>query len=249
MNDRSITVVLIHGAGDSAAVWEHQSGVFGEKVEPIALDLPGHGARLSEQGLSTHPENARDVVRQVQQRSPAAQQLIVIGHSMGGAVALTLALDHPELVRALVLVGSGGRLRMRQDFIDDARTRAETAPPGEAVGALIPIEMSLSPQASPETRAWMLTHTGQATAQAVYADFMANNGFDVMERLGEIGVPVLVVGGADDKMAPPKYQQALGERIATARLELLPGAGHYPQAEQPEPFNQIVRAFVKGRSA
>jgi pimeloyl-ACP methyl ester carboxylesterase len=247
-------IAFIHGAGDSAAIWEHQLAAFGPPAAAhrvLALDLPGHGARQAERAHTDHTANAAEVERALQ--AAGMEHVVLVGHSMGGAVALTYALGGPDgtappaRLRALVLVASGARLRMHPDFLAAARARAEATP--EAVIAqlpepAVPLERCLAPGASPALVAWLRAHSGQATAQALYADFLANNAFDVMDRLGAIRVPTLVIGGAEDTMTPPRFLQYLAEHIPGAQLVLLPGVGHYPMAEQPEAFNQHLAAFL-----
>ena len=244
-------VLLIHGAGDSAAVWEGQLAALADQHRLLALDLPGHGARLTEPAHADHAANAAEVARALE--VAGMEHPVLVGHSMGGAVALTYALGSetggagsiPQgRLRGLVLVASGARLRMHPTFLEAARERAQ-APPRAPLGEpVVPPERCLGPNARPAVIDWLRTHSGQCTAQAVYADFRANNAFDVMDRLGEILVPTLVVGGAEDSMAPPKFVQFLADGIPNARLVLLPGVGHYPMLEQPEPFNHALADFL-----
>jgi pimeloyl-ACP methyl ester carboxylesterase len=244
-------LVFIHGAGDSAAVWEGLlAGLAGEHAV-VALDLPGHGARQREQAHADHSANAAEVARAIEQAG--MQHPVLVGHSMGGAVALTYLLGSetggagsiPQgAVRGLVLVGSGARLRMQPTFMEAARERAAAAPSAPLAEPLVPPERCLGPNPSQEILAWLATHGGQATAQATYADFQANDAFDVMARLGEILVPTLIIGGAEDSMAPAKFQQYLAENIPNARLVLVPGAGHYPMAEQPAAFRRALVEFI-----
>jgi pimeloyl-ACP methyl ester carboxylesterase len=235
-------LVFIHGAGDSAAVWERQVRHFGSHHRVLAIDLPGHGRRLSEEALKSHDDNAEEAGRQM--RAGGFGSPVVVGHSMGGAVALSQALRRPSVPRALVLVASGARLRMAPDLIEAARQRAESAPAGQAVGASIPLDRAVSSHASGQARAWLSERVGQSTAQATYADFLANDGFDVMGRLGEIDQPVLVLAGQDDELTPPKFQTFLAERMPHARLVLLPKAGHYVQVELEAAVNHELEGFL-----
>ena len=117
-------IVLIHGAGDSGAVWERQSKHFTPRHRVFALDLPGHGTRLSEDGLSRHESYAADVCRFLDQQK--VTRAVVAGHSMGGAVAMMMTLQYPERVAALVLVATGemrdGDLAVRNIAPEIART-------------------------------------------------------------------------------------------------------------------------------
>ena len=205
--------------------------------------MPGHGARLSEDGFDRHEKNAAEVCRLMDQRG--MKKAVVAGHSMGGAVALTLALDHPDRVQALVLVATGARMKMRPDFLEQARASADKyghAKPGAT--HIIPVPQMVHPSTPAEEVKWLEENTGGASAQATYADFQANNNFDVMSRLAEIKVPTLVIGGSDDRMAPQKFAEFLANSIAGARLEVLTPAGHYPNVEQEAAFNRILEAFL-----
>jgi pimeloyl-ACP methyl ester carboxylesterase len=140
---------------------------------------------------------------------------------------------------------------MAPDLIHAARERAEEAPAGQVVGAPIPLDRAVSGHASEEARAWLSERVGHSTAQATYADFVANDRFDVMEQLGEINQPVLVLAGQDDELTPPKFQTFLAERMPHARLVLLPKAGHYVQVEQEAAVNHELEHFLNeldGRS-
>ncbi len=240
-------VVLIHGAGDSAAVWDQQVAALGRAHRVLALDLPGHGRRRAEQAHTDHAANAAEVARALSQASMTAP--VLVGHSMGGAVVLTYALDGaPGLAapppRALVLVATGARLRMHPAFLAAARQRAEADPAAPLPEPVVPPERCLGPAPAPDLVAWLRAHSGHATAQAVYADFLANDAFDVMGRLGAIQVPTLVIGGAADQLAPPKFVQYLADTIPGARLVLLPDVGHYPMAERPEAFTAALAEFL-----
>ncbi len=235
-------LVFLHGAGDSSAVWAAQAEHFQASHRVLGLDLPGHGERLAERAFEDHDANANEITRLIHARG--CSKPVVIGHSMGGAVVLSLALREPRLPRALVLVASGARLRMHPRLLESARERAQAAAGDEIVGSLVPLEMVVSPQASAGTRARVSMVVGQSAAQATYADFLANDRFDVMERLQEIKAPTLVLGGEDDQMAPPKHQQFLADRLPAATLVLLPAAGHYPHVEQEAAFNRELERFL-----
>jgi len=169
---------------------------------------------------------------------------VLIGHSMGGAIALTIAVTRPDLPRALVMAASGARLRMQPDVIEAARVRAESTEPGVRIPRVIPIEAVLSPKATTEAVTWLRPRFGECTAQATYADFLATHNADVMTRLGEILQPTLVIGGEDDLWTPPKFQQYFAAHIANAQLVMLPDTGHYPFVERAEIFNQELERFL-----
>ncbi len=235
-------LVFIHGAADSSALWELQVRAFERENRVLAVDLPGHGDRLKEPAFDSCDRSAADVLDQIQARGLRAP--VLIGHSMGGAIALTIALAHPAVPSALVLAGSGVRLRIRAEIIDAARERAEVSAPGVRLERVIPLEDVVSPRTSAEARAWLAPRIGQATGQATHADFVATSSFDVMGRLGDVRLPTLVIGGEDDRWTPPKFQQYFAEQIAGSRLVMLADCGHYPFVEQAEEFNAELSRFM-----
>jgi pimeloyl-ACP methyl ester carboxylesterase len=221
-------------------VWDRQVGAFSSRHRVLAVDLPGRGVRSADPPLTSHEENAKDVLRQMD--AVGMPEAVLIGHSMGGAVALTAALNHPNRVTGLVLVVTGARLKMNPEFLERARCRAEdpTAPKEPPV----PLERTVAASVSRETLEWLRERAMTAPPHTIYADFQANNGFDVMERLGAISLPTLVVGADEDRMAPPKFSEFMAERIPGARLVMLSPSGHYPQVEQEAPFNQALADFL-----
>ena len=235
-------IVFVHGAADSAAVWERQLEYLRERHRTLAVDLPGHGARLAEQAFDSCERSAADVTRQIE--ANGLEEPILVGHSMGGAIALTIALRSPELPRALVLAGSGARLRIRPEVIESARETALRSTPGVRMERVIPLDHVVSPRASAAVRSWLAERIGYSTGQASYADFVATNGFDVMDRLHQIRVPTLIVGGEDDRWTPPRFQRYFAEHVIGSRLVMFPDCGHYPFVERADAFNAELDSFI-----
>ncbi|MGH9785270.1 MAG: alpha/beta fold hydrolase, partial [Terriglobia bacterium] len=176
--------VLIHGAGDSSAVWERQTAYFSKGHKALAVDLPGHGARVREPGMDRHEKYAEEVCRIMDQQG--ISKAVVAGHSMGGAVALTMALEHPDRLQGLILVATGARMKMRPDFLEEARKTAEVHGYGvPSATHIIPVEQMVHPAIPTDVVQWLRDRIGKASEQATYADFQANNKFEVMRRLGE----------------------------------------------------------------
>jgi pimeloyl-ACP methyl ester carboxylesterase len=133
---------------------------------------------------------------------------------------------------------------MRPEPIEEARLRAESASPGQRTQRVIDLGQVVSPSVFVEARHWLAQRFGESTAQATYADFLATHTFDVMDRLEEIGVPTLVVGGEDDLWTPPKFHHYLAEHLPDARLVLLAHVGHYPFVEAADVFNHALEDFL-----
>ncbi|MBI1893048.1 MAG: alpha/beta fold hydrolase [Candidatus Rokubacteria bacterium] len=234
-------LVFIHGAGEDGRVWDRQVAAFSAAHRVLAVDLPGRGARRAEPPFTSHEENAKDVLRQMDVAAMA--RAVLVGHSMGGGVALVAALNHPDRLSGLVLVATGARLKMHPDLLEKARQRAED--PGASNEPPVRLGRTVAESVSPEVLDFLRARTMSAPPKTIYADFQANNNFDVMERLGEISAPILVIGADEDRMTPPKFSEYLAQKIHGAHLIILSSCGHYPQVEQEADFNRTLADFLK----
>jgi pimeloyl-ACP methyl ester carboxylesterase len=230
-------LVLLHGAGGSSDDWPPElRSLPGRRV--LAVDLPGHGA-----ALGPAPRSIGSLAAAVEALLDASgvAQAAVAGHSMGGAVALSLALSRPERVAALVLVATGARLRVAPELL-----AAAASPDGLAVAAGRLADRSFGPAASAEARDARARAMAALPAGVLHGDLAACDAFDVMDRLVELGVPTVVVCGTEDRLTPPRYASFLAERIAGARLVLVPGAGHLVMLEEPRAVAAAIAALPVG---
>ena len=241
-SNKLMNLVFIHGAGDTSSIWGRQKSCFSNRHTVLCVDLPGRGERLGEAPFDDHEANAADVLRSMKEAKigPA----VVVGHSMGGAVALTLALKSPESCLGLVLVASGARLKMHPDFLAAAKEKAERDPLRPPSPPPVPLEKAVAPSTPAEILDWLRPRVATASARATYGDFQANDGFDVRERLGQIRPPTLVIAAGDDRMAPVKFGEFLANGIRDAKLVVIAGAAHYPMVEREAEFNRVLEAFV-----
>ncbi len=223
-------LIFIHGSGGSALVWKYQLTHF---PDAVAVTLPG---RPEGEPLKTVPEASRWLKLQADENG--WQDLVLVGHSYGGGIALQYALDYPEEVKAIVSVGSGGRLRVHPDTLEFMKELTED--PTGYPASLEESYLEVDPAFAAELRA-------RATAQgpaAAYYDLMACDQFDVMERLGEIKAPLHAIVGSEDVMTPPKYSDFLCRSMADADMTVIDGGTHFVFAEQPDAVNQAIEAFL-----
>jgi pimeloyl-ACP methyl ester carboxylesterase len=227
-------LVLVHGAGGTRLHWPVELRRL-PQATVYTLDLPGHG-RSGERGTDTIEGYAEAVAAFL--RAAEIEEAIVVGHSMGGAIAMTLALDFAGRMAGLVLMATGARLRVAPAILEGIRSDFE--------GAVDLItRFAWSSEAPPR-----LTHLGRQTLlesgpDVLWGDFTACNRFDVMERLGEIEVPTLVVVGSADQLTPAKYARFLVDAIPGARLAVIEGAGHMVMLEHPAEVAQAVRDLLE----
>ncbi|MBE0672112.1 MAG: alpha/beta hydrolase [Anaerolineales bacterium] len=230
-------VILLHGAGGNHLSWPPQiRRLAGETI--YALDLPGHGQSegVGKQSIDAY---ADDVITFMQ--SLKIRAAVITGISMGGAIALTLALKYPGKVKALVLLGSGAKMRVAQTILENVGT------PNTFQSAVASINASCF---SENVQQNLLQLSEQSMLKirppVLLGDFLACNEFNVMEQLEKIKKPTLIVCGAEDKMMPPKLSEALRDGIAKSTLHILEGAGHMVMIEKPDEVADLLKKFLDG---
>lgn len=229
-NAKSPPLLLIHGAAGTHLDWSMPL----RKAGSIAVDLNGHG-KSPGYGRETIAEYAEDMIALLDALDiPMA---FVCGHSMGGAVALTMALEHPERLRGAVLISTGARLRVHPDIL----SQAESNP---AAVAEILFSWLWAAETAEAVRARGRALFLAQKPSVIARDYLACDAFDVRASLHHIKTPVLVLCGTADAMTPVKYSQALAQGIAGAVLHLFEGAGHNLQLEQADAVTDEVHRFI-----
>jgi pimeloyl-ACP methyl ester carboxylesterase len=223
-------LVLVHGAGGGPEVWVAVARkVRGVDVEAVAL--PGH--RDGGAGLDSISGYAAWLAERLD--GPA----VVGGTSMGGAIALQLALDRPDLVEGLVLAGTSARLRVDPSLLASLQGSYEQAAHALAARELAP---ALHPRTAEKVAALIL----EVPQAVTIADFRACEAFDVRDRLHEVQAPALVLVGDRDELTPPFLAERLAAGLPNAELVILRGAGHLPMVEQPRQVADAVQRFLDG---
>ena len=216
--------------------WSFQKGFFEKDFNPVFIDLPGHGESggEGEEEIGRYADHVHSFLI-----SLGLQKTILVGHSMGGAIAQTLAIAHPEVIKGIVLVGTGARLRVLPAVLDGIRKDFE-----ETVKKIV--RFAFSRKASPELIEGGIEYLMRCRPEVLYGDFLACDHFDLLERVKEIDLPTLILCGEEDELTPPGYSEFLHRQIQPSSLEILPGAGHMVMMESPEIFNRKVREFILG---
>jgi len=227
-------VILIHGAGGSHLDWPPQlRRIPGAMV--YAIDLPGHG-RSAGGGRSTIENYASDVYAFITYLGQ--EQVVLVGHSMGGAIVQIVTLEHPNAINGQILISTGTRLRVREEF--RIGIKADFPATVDLLNRYLWADDT--PEAIKEfSRETMLAQNPEVTLY----DYEACNRFDVTERLAEMTVPTLVICGTHDQMTPLKYNRYLSQNIPGARLEIIEGAGHMVTLEHPLAVSKTIQTFLQ----
>jgi pimeloyl-ACP methyl ester carboxylesterase len=230
-------LVLIHGAGGMHLYWPPEIRRLPDYCV-YALDLPGHGKSAICDGQQTIGEYARYLVQWLQ--AIQLRRAVLVGHSMGCAIALALAIHHPDYVMGLVLIGGGARLRVHPDLLNYA---ADPATFRKAAKLLV--SCSFSQKAPPRLVELASKRVFEIRQSVLYGDLQACNRFDVMHHLDTIQQPTLVICGVDDQMTPLRYSQYLASAMPDALLNVIPNAGHMVMLEQPRLVADSMLLFLQ----
>jgi pimeloyl-ACP methyl ester carboxylesterase len=227
-------VLFIHGAGGGQYTWSYQKAFFEKRVEPIIIELPGHGASEGEgeEEIGRYAEHVYSFFKAL-----GLSKVFLVGHSMGGAIVQTLALTHPEMIKGISLVGTGAKLKVLPLILTGIKTNFE-----EAVRRIN--ELCFFREAPSWLTERSIAGLMQCRPEVLYGDYLACDRFDVMKEVEKIALPTLIICGNEDELTPVKYSQFLHSRIKGSRLEILRGAGHMVMMEAAESFNQKMEAFV-----
>ena len=228
------SVLFIHGAGGGQYTWSYQKAFFEKRFNPVIIELPGHGASEGEgeEEIGRYAEHVYAFLKAL-----GLSKVFLVGHSMGGAITQTLALKHAEVIKGIILVGTGARLKVLPLLLNGIKTNFE-----ETVRKIN--ELCFYQETPPWLMEQSIAGLMRCRPEVLYGDYLACDRFDIMNEVEKIDLPALILCGQEDGMTPVKYSQFLLQRIKGSRLEILPGAGHMVMMEAAEPFNEKIGAFV-----
>lgn len=238
-------IVFLHGVGGGAESWDAQLASFGTTHRALAWDMPGYGASpaVPAPGFRVWAEALADWLDQL-----AIPRCVLVGHSIGGMIAQTFMKAHPHRVSRLVLSATSPAfgnpdgdfqrefIRARVGPLDAGATMAELAARfvPELVGSAAPTSAHRS----------AIAVMSRVPASSYRAAMHALMHFDEREALPNIAVPCLLLAGEDDKSAPPRVMQRMGEKIGGARVVTVAGMGHLGNLEMPDRYNRTLSDFL-----
>ncbi len=161
-------------------------------MEVILIDLPGHG-KSAGNGLQSI-EAYRDVIHEILTETGAGN-IYVVGHSLGGAIVLSLALACPDLFKGIILIGTGARLKVSPQILEGIIENKEKT-------VRHTVEMAFSQKTPFALKNQAFDEVIQCPVQVISGDFHACNSFDVMDSLRKITVPTLIICGTEDALTP-----------------------------------------------
>ncbi|MGB7819998.1 MAG: alpha/beta fold hydrolase [Ornithinibacter sp.] len=255
-------VLFIHGLLGSQRQWSHLIDELDEDLRVIIPDLFGHGASdkpaVGDYSLGSHAATLRDLLDRLE-----IDRVTLVGHSLGGGIAMVFRYLFPERVERLVLVASGGLGRDVSGIL-----RSATLPGAEFVLPVIASRWvrermewtgralgSLGLGASPDiSEIWQgFSSLGDAESRRAFLATTRSvidpggQSVNAHEFLPEVAsVPTLIIWGSKDRMIPAWHAAAAQKSIADCQVEIFEGAGHFPHLDDPDRFAEVVRAFITG---
>ncbi|MCW2704693.1 MAG: Pimeloyl-ACP methyl ester carboxylesterase, partial [Blastococcus sp.] len=254
-------LLLLHGIGNNCQTWAGVIDRLAESHTVIAPDLLGHGASDKPRGdysIAGYANGMRDLLSVLD-----IEKATVVGHSLGGGIALQFAYQFPERCERLALVGSGG---LGPEL--SAGLRAATLPGAELVltaltGVSLPLRMGFQAlQRLGHAAGWRRVRDLAEAGDALLAlkDVEARRAFlrtlrGVVDARGQAvtaldrlylanSIPMLVIWGSRDPIVPAVHAEAVRTLVPTARVEVFQGAGHWPHLDEPDRFCDVMLDFM-----
>ena len=225
-------LIFVHGSGEWGGIWQKQLDYF-ENTE--AITLPGHPDGKLCKSVEEYAEWLRQHIE-----SKGYNDVILTGHSLGGAIVMAYALKYPNDIKAIVLVDTGARLKVHLQYLAQLE-EAVNGNPDRWVKWL----RGLFRKHSPEEQAVIIQKYFEIGPQAQLNDLLCCDKFDVMDKVHEISVPTLVICGSEDSLAPIKYTEYLAQKIPGAKKVIIEGAAHFVFFDKPDDFNKALDGFIR----
>ena len=232
-HDAPRDMVFVHGAGGNSLLWKRTIQYLSGGLKAFAVDLPGHpDGEITCKSVGDYAEAVHSFIAESRMEGP-----VVCGHSMGGAISLTLALAHPEDLGGLILVSTGAKLGVAPEIInglgkDPMRAIESTITPW----SFSSIDLGLGREA----RAALSV----SNLPVFLNDYLACDGFDVRQALSRIATRTLVVCGDKDRFSPPKWSHYLKANITGSELYFVKDSGHMLPLEKPEALAGVIQRFL-----
>ncbi len=212
---------LIHGAGSNRLVWSRQMRVLKNATR---AELPWLKGVPEERLIDAWADWGLDQL---------TQPVVLMGHSLGGAIAQTMALKAPHLIEGLVLVGTGPHLPVNPNLIESLASE-----PQEALRRIT--RWSFAKTADPTLIVKSLAQAQSFDGHQAWRQFVACTYFDGRDQLSAVTCPKAIIAGAEDRMTPEPLTKSFLEIWPDAPYFTIAGAGHSMMLEQPETFNDIL---------
>jgi pimeloyl-ACP methyl ester carboxylesterase len=220
-----------------SSIWESQTAYFARHYPTYCINLPGHGGSdgNGEEKIDLYAQSVQAVLDELMPRDP----YLLVGHSMGGAIAMEVAIRAAPYVLGIVLMGTAARPRVMPIVFQTITKHRERFFKSIAY-------VAFGPDTRNELRERLIAATRRCPLPVTVKDLRACNAFDIGDRLRAITIPTLIICGAEDQLTPVNLAHDLKRRIAGSRLVVIPAAGHMVMLEAPDAVNREIEDFLAG---
>lgn len=232
------SLIFIHGSGGDHTAWLNQYTQLKEKYNLAMIDLPGHGRSegKGESHIKDYSVWINKLLDVLKMNKP-----ILVGHSLGAAIALQCAVDYPREINGIVCLGGGIRMPVNPFMLEFLKTN-----PAEIPADIIDLmcKFSLAKENRVRLSELLQKNVSQSKVKILYGDLSACNELDLTGEVEKITVPALIICGVEDKMTPPDLSRELAAKIQKSSLEIIAGAGHMVMLEQPAELGKALDKFI-----
>jgi len=247
---RGEAVIFLHGYTGSREDWVNQVNAASRNYMTIGVDHRGHGQTEApkeekDYSIKIFSEDVYALIKHL-----GVKQCCLVGHSMGGFMSLQFVLDHPDLVKALVLVDTSSGDFERAPGFEELRAKLDELAREEGLEAAFQYDAAHNPmrierfKKHPDLREITRRKVLNTSVDGyIYVARTFGKWPPVTDRLNEIKVPTMIFLGEEDT-GFIKASQTLKKSIANSELMIIPGVGHSPHEEAPDRFNQVFMDFL-----
>jgi pimeloyl-ACP methyl ester carboxylesterase len=223
-------LIFIHASGGTKESWYYQTAYFKDSE---AIDLPGHGEGKPCTSINDYVQWLRGYIY-----GRGYKDVVLAGHSLGGGIAQLYALQYPEELKALILIGTGARLRVLPNVLEALEAALDDP---QAWAKNIRVDY---PFFTPEQREALRQKRATMGPKIVLNDQLCCDRFDIIDRVHEIELPTLLICGTEDVQTPVRYTEYLTNKIAGAKQVIIAGATHGVATEKPDEVNHAIEEFL-----
>jgi pimeloyl-ACP methyl ester carboxylesterase len=232
LSNKDMKLIFVHGSGGCRDIWRYQTEYF---PGSHAINLPGHPHGQALESVEECVDWLREYIQ-----AEGYEDIVLVGHSFGGAIALMYALRYAQELKGVIIIGSGARLRVHPMFLAplEEAIKGNTQKWHEFVEEMYRLTAQ-------DYQREMVEKQKVIGPAVMLNDFLCCDKFDIMDRIHEIKVPALIICGELDVMTPVKFANYLGTKITNSRVVVVPQSGHFVFAEKPEAANKAIEKFLK----
>ena len=224
-------LVFLHGAGNSSLSFYYQLRHFRNSK---AIDLPGHPDGVPCDSIEGYVEWVRGFVK-----ARRYKDVVLCGHSMGGAIAQMYALKYPEELNGLILIGTGAKLKVDPGYIDGLRSSTD------GVIGWVDSQKGFFSGVEPDLYQLLVQRAAQIGPDVGLNDLLCCDKFDVLSEISRISLPTEIIAGSMDQLTPVKFSDYLASNIVNSEEYVVQGGDHFLQLQHHREVNGRIEKFLQ----